>query len=153
MRRLIAAGGLAVLSMVGLTACPASQPPPGGIDAAGLQQWKSTLEHPTPPPSPPPLVRNVLNVAIRAGIPVVCPALASQAAPEWQPFVTATCDSIVASDDPFTTTTQTLPALCAGDPPIGASVFPTLATPLTATCPLILQLPPLLDLTQYVPLF
>ena len=41
----------------------------------------------------------------------------------------------------------------AGNPPIGATVFPTLATPLTATCPLILQLPPLLKLTQYVPLF
>jgi hypothetical protein len=153
MRRLIAAGGLAVLSMVGLTACPGSTSPPGGIDPVGLQKWKTTLEHPKVVSNPPPLVRNVLNVAIRAGVPVVCPSLANQAAPEWRSFVTATCASIVASDDPFTTTTTTLPALCAGTPPIGASVFPTLATPLTATCPLILQLPPLLKLTQYVPLF
>ena len=153
MRRLIAAGGLAVLSMLGLTACPGSTPPPGGIDPVGLKSWQSTLEHPAPVSTPPPLIRNVLNAAIRAGVPVVCPALAGQAAPEWQPFVTATCDSIVASDDPFTTTTQTLPALCAGNPPIGASVVPTLATPLTATCPLLVQLVPLLNLTQYVPLF
>jgi hypothetical protein len=153
MRRLIAAGGLAVLFMVGLTACPGSTSPPGGIDPVGLQKWKTTLEHPQVVSNPPPLIRNVLNVAIRAGIPVVCPAHAGQAAPEWRSFVTATCDSIVASDDQFTTTTTTLPALCAGNPPIGASVFPTLATPLTATCPLILQLPPLLKLTQYVPLF
>jgi hypothetical protein len=152
MRRLIAAGGLAVLSMVGLTACPGSSPP-GGIDPVGLQKWKTTLEHPKVVSNPPPLVRNVLNVAIRAGVPVVCPSLANRAAPEWRSFVTGTCDSIVKSDDPFTTTTTTLPALCAGNPPIGATVFPTLATPLTATCPLILQLPPLLKLTQYVPLF
>lgn len=152
MRRLVPAAGLAVLSMVALTAC-AAQPPPGGLDPGGMQAWKTKLEQVNPPPSPPPLIRNVLNAAIRAGVPVVCPALAGQAAPEWRPFVTATCDSIVASDDPFTTTTQVLPALCAGNPPIGASVFPTLATPITATCPLILQLPALLNLTQYVPLF
>jgi hypothetical protein len=153
MRRLIAAGGLAVLSMVGLTACPGSTSPPGGLDPAAVQAWKSKLENVTPASKPPPLVRNVLNVAIRAGVPVVCPSLANQAAPEWRSFVTLTCDSIVASDDPFTTTTTTLPALCAGNPPIGASVFPQLATPLTATCPLLVQLVPLLNLTQYVPLF
>ena len=152
MRRLLSAGLLAVVSTAGLTACPAPQPP-GGIDPDGLTAWKAKLENVQPASSPPPLIRNVLNAAIRAGVPVVCPALAGQAAPEWRSFVTATCDSIVASDDPFTTTTQTLPALCAGDPPIGASVFPTLAAPLTATCPLILQLPPLLNLTQYVLLF
>jgi hypothetical protein len=153
MRRLIAACGLAVLSMVGLTACPGSTSPPGGLDPAGVQAWKSHLENVTPVSTPPPLIRNVLNVAIRAGVPVVCPALSSQAAPEYQAFVTATCDSIVASDDPFTTTTHVLPALCAGNPPIGASVFPSIAPAITATCPLILQLPPLLNLTQYVPLF
>jgi hypothetical protein len=153
MRRLIAALGLAVLSMVGLTACPGSTSPPGGVDPIGLQQWQTTLEHPKVVSNPPPLVRSVLNVAIRAGIPVVCPSLANQAAPAYRAFVTATCDSIVKSDDPFTTATTTLPALCTGNPPIGAAVFPTLATPLTATCPLILQLPALLKLTQYVPLF
>jgi hypothetical protein len=152
MRRLFAAAGVAVLSMVGLTACPAPQPP-GGLDPAGMTAWKRTLTDVQPASSPPPLIRNVLNAAIRAGVPVACPALANQAAPEYRAFVTATCDSIVASDDPFTTTTQVLPALCAGNPPIGASVFPTLATPITATCPLILQLPAILKLTQYVPLF
>jgi hypothetical protein len=95
----------------------------------------------------------VLNVAIRAGVPVVCPPLAAQAAPEYRTFVTATCASIVASNDPFTTTTQIIPALCAGSPPIGTLVFPNLAPAITATCPLIVQLPTLLKLTQYVPLF
>lgn len=57
------------------------------------------------------------------------------------------------SDDPFTTVTTTLPALCAGDPPLGASVFPTLAPVLPATCPLLVTLPELLGLTQYVPGF
>src|SRR5262249_5637819 len=147
------AGGLAVLSMVGLTACPGSQPPPGGLDAAGVAAWKHTLVDVKPVSNPPPLIRNVLNAAIRAGVPVACPALAGQAAPEYQAFVTATCDSIVASDDPFTTTTQVLPALCAGSPPIGASVFPSIAPVITATCPLIVQLPTILKLTQYVPLF
>ncbi len=59
----------------------------------------------------------------------------------------------MASNDPFTTVTQVLPALCAGDPPLGATVFPTLATPISATCPLLVQLPGILGLTQYVPLF
>jgi hypothetical protein len=147
MRRMLTVGLVAV-SMVLLTACPAPTSPPDPMAA-----WKNKLENVTPPKSPPPLIRNVLNVAIRAGVPVACPALAAQAAPEFKSFVTGTCASIVASDDPFTTTTQVLPALCAGDPPIGASVFPNLAPAITATCPLIVQLPTILKLTQYVPLF
>jgi len=67
----------------------------------------------------PPWSREVLNAGIRTGVPVSCPALVAQAAPEYRPFVTATCDAIIESDDPFTTVTTTFPALCAGDPPIG----------------------------------
>ena len=114
------------------------------------------LEQPTawPPAShPPPLVRELLNVGIRTGVPIVCPGLVALAAPEYQSFVTATCDAIVESDDPFTTVTTTLPALCAGNPPLGASVFPTLAPVLPVTCPLLVTLPDLLGLTEYVPLF
>jgi len=146
MRRVLAV----VVMSVGLaSACV----PPTPVPPSTLTQWKDTLVHVTPPASPPPLVREVLNVGIRAGIPIVCPALVAQAAPEYQAFVTATCDAIVESDDPFTTVTTTLPALCAGDPPLGASVFPTLAPVLPATCPLLVTLPDLLALTQYVPLF
>jgi len=145
MRRVLSVVGT-LASVVVLTACPGPQPVPN----QDLTAWKHKLENVTPPPSPPPLIRNVLNTAIRQGVPVACPALASQAAPEYRTFVTATCDSIVASDDPFTTMTEVLPALCAGNPPIGASVFPNLAPAITATCPLIVQLAPLLGLTQYV---
>jgi hypothetical protein len=127
--------------------------PGGPIPDSDMKAWTDRLEHVTPPPSPPPLARELLNTAIRTGVPVVCPALTSQADPQWQPFVTATCAAIVASDDPFTTTTQTLPALCAGDPPLGATIFPNLAVPITATCPVLVKLIPLLGLTQYVPLF
>lgn len=137
------------MSVVVLTACPAPGPAPN----EDLTEWKTELERVDPPSNPPALVRSLLNVAIRQGVPVACPALASQAAPEYRTFVTATCDSIVASDDPYTTVTQVLPALCAGDPPIGASVFPNLAPAIIATCPLIVQLPAILGLTQYVPLF
>ena len=148
MRRVLSVAGV-LASVVVLTACPSPQPGPN----QDLTAWKSKLENVTPPPSPPPLIRNLLNAAIRQGVPVACPALTAQAAPEYRTFVTATCASIVASDDPFTTTTQVLPALCAGNPPIGASVFPNLAPAITATCPLIVQLPAILKLTQYVPLF
>lgn len=147
MRRMLTVGLMAV-SLVVLTGCPGPNPAPDPLAA-----WKYKLEHVTPPPSPPPLVRSVLNVGIRQGVPIACPALASQAAPAYRAFVTATCASIVASNDPFTTVTQVIPALCAGSPPIGASVFPNLAPAIIATCPLIVQLPTILKLTQYVPLF
>jgi hypothetical protein len=140
--------GLAALSLVVLTGCPAPGPA-----ADPLAAWKHKLENVTPPPSPPGPVRQVLNLAIRQAVPVVCPALTAQAAPEFKPFMTATCASIVASADPYTTTTQLLPALCAGNPPVGAKVFPQYASAITATCPLIVQLPPLLNLTSFVPLF
>ena len=148
MRRLLSVAGT-LMAVVVLTACPGPGPGPN----QDLTAWKNKLENVTPPNKPPPLIRNLLNVAIRQGVPIACPALASQAAPEFRTFVTATCDSIVASDDPYTTMTQVLPALCAGNPPIGASVFPNLAPAITATCPLIVQLVPILGLTQYVPLF
>ncbi len=121
--------------------------------AKDVQAWTDHLEHVTPPASPPPVVRILLNTGIRTSVPIVCPALVSQAAPEYRAFVSATCDAIVHSVDPFTTVTQVLPALCAGSPPIGTLVFPKLAPVITATCPLVVTLPDLLLLTQYVPLF
>jgi hypothetical protein len=147
MRRML----LIPVVLVALVVLAACHPQP--VPASDIAPWQQKLEHPTIATSPPPVVRTLLNIAIRQGVPVVCPALTAQADPAYQPFVTATCASIVASDDPFTTTTQVLPALCAGSPPIGATVFPKLAPVLTATCPLIVQLVPLLGLTQYVPLF
>jgi hypothetical protein len=48
--------------------------------------------------------------------------------------------------------TTVLPALCAGDPPVGASVFPNLALAIEATCPLLVTLPDLLGVAEYVPL-
>lgn len=141
---------VAVLAFVVVAAACHPQPVP----TSDIAPWQQRLEHPGPPKSPPPpVVRTLLNIAIRQGVPVACPTLTAQADPVYQPFITATCASIVASDDPFTTTTVVLPALCAGSPPIGAAVFPKLAPVLTATCPLIVQLVPLLGLTQYVPLF
>ncbi len=147
MRRML----LIPVALVALVVLAACNPQP--VPAADIVPWQQKLENVTPPKSPPPLARDLLNIAIRQGVPVVCPALTAQADPAYQPFVTATCASIVASNDPFTTTTQVLPALCAGSPPIGATVFPKLAPVITATCPLLVQLVPLLGLTQYVPLF
>ncbi len=151
-RGFVAAAGLSIVLLTGFTGCDPS-PTPTPVAPADLQVWQATLEHVTPASSPPPLVRELLNSSIRAGIPIVCPALVSQAAPTYQPFVSGTCDAIVASNDPFTTTTSLLPAMCAGNPPLGATVFPNLKLALIATCPLIVQLPALLNLTQYVPLF
>jgi hypothetical protein len=139
------------IASLGLLAGCIPTPGPGPV-AVDVQAWQTKLELVTPAASPPPVVRDVLNVAIRAGVPVVCPALAAQAAPAYQAFVTATCAAIVASPDPFTTVTTVLPAMCAGNPPVGASVFPNLKLALVATCPLILQLPTLLKVAQYVPL-
>jgi hypothetical protein len=124
---------------------------PSGVSPEDLEAWSDHLEDVTPSTRQPPLARQLLNVVIRAGVPFVCPALVGQAAPEWRSFVDATCDAIVASDDPFTTTVELLPALCARDPPLGGTVFPNLAPALTATCPLLLQLPGLLGLARYVP--
>ncbi len=137
---------MAVVSVSVLAACVPHAPPSSDVDA-----WQGRLEHVTPASQPPALVRSVLNTAIRAGVPVVCPALSAQAATAYRLFVTATCAAIVASTDPFTSLTTTLPALCAGDPPVGASVFPNLKPVLIATCPLLVQLPALLNVAQYVP--
>ncbi len=143
MRRLALAVLVAAILVVGCR--------PSGVSPADLEAWSDHLEDVTPSARQPPLTRQLLNVAIRTGVPVVCPALVGQAAPEWRSFVDATCDAIVASDDPFTTTVELLPALCAGDPPLGATVFPNLAPALTATCPLLVRLPGLLGLTRYAP--
>jgi hypothetical protein len=149
-RGLVATAVLSIAVVTGFTGC---EPTPTPVASADLQAWQTKLEVVVPASSPPPLVRELLNVAIRAGVPVVCPAITSQAADAYKPFVTGTCDAIVASDDPFTTTTSLLPALCAGSPPLGATIFPNLKPALIATCPLLVQLIPLLNLTQYVPGF
>ncbi len=83
MRRMFSVG-VALVSLVVMTGCPGPQP--GGDPYA---PWKADLEHVTPASSPPPLIRTVLNTAIRTGVPVACPALAAQAAPEYRTFVTA----------------------------------------------------------------
>lgn len=152
-RGLVAAVVLAAALLTGFTGCNPAPSDPQPVSEADLAVWTHVMVDVTPPASPPPLLRQVLNTGIRTTVPVVCPALAAQAAETYRPFVTATCAGIVASDDPFTTATQVLPALCAGDPPLGATVYPQHAPALVATCPLIRQLPPLLGLTQYVPLF
>jgi hypothetical protein len=149
-RTLVAAAVLSVALVTGFTGC---NPPPTPVAAADLQVWQTKLEVVVPASSPPPIVRQLVNVAIRTGVPVACPVITSQAADAYKPFVTGTCAAIVASNDPFTTTTAVLPALCAGNPPLGATVFPNLKPVLIATCPLLLQLIPLLNLTQYVPGF
>ena len=149
-RGLVATAALSIALAAGFTGC---QPTPTPVAAADLQAWQTKLEVVVPASSPPPIVRDLVNVAIRAGVPVACPVVTSQAADAYKPFVAGTCDAIVASDDPFTTTTSLLPALCAGNPPLGATIFPNLKPALIATCPLLLQLVPLLGLTQYVPGF
>lgn len=152
-RGLVAAAVLSIALLTGFTGCGPGSPPPTPVAKADLQAWQAKLEVVVAAPTPPPIVRQLLNTAIRAGIPVACPVITSQAADAYKPFVTGTCDAIVASNDPFTTTTSLLPALCAGNPPLGASIFPNLKPVLIATCPLLVQLVPLLNLTQYVPGF
>jgi hypothetical protein len=149
-RTLFAAAVLSIALVTGFTSCGPTQTP---VATADLQAWQTKLEVVVPASSPPPIVRQLVNVGIRAGVPVACPVITSQAADAYKPFVTGTCDAIVASNDPFTATTGVLPALCAGNPPLGATVFPNLKPALIATCPLLLQLIPLLNLTQYVPGF
>lgn len=138
MRRiLLLVSTLAVFA--GLTAClPSPQP--------DLTEWKDRIENVEPSDAVGPIVKGIINEAIRAGIPVVCPIVVSQAAPEFRAFITATCDSIAASNDPYTSLIEVLPVLCAGDPPLGATVFPNLAPLIIGGCPFLLQLLPLLDL-------
>jgi hypothetical protein len=97
------------------------------------------------------LVHALLNTAIRTGIPVACPVLSSQAAPDFQSFITGTCTAIQKSNDPYTALVKVLPALCAGDPPVGAKAFPKLAPAIEAGCPLLVQLAPLLNIFESPP--
>jgi hypothetical protein len=116
------------------------------VPPAELAKWEYRLSHVTPSLTPPPLVKAILNEAIRTGIPIVCPIIVSQAEPEYQAFITGSCNAIANSNDPYTTLVKVLPALCAGDPPVGALAFPKLATAIELGCPLLLQLAPLLDM-------
>jgi hypothetical protein len=75
---------------------------------------------------------------------VACPVLASQAAPAFQPLVESQCEAIFfASPDPVAAAEQFLPLLCAGNPPLGATVFPQYAPLFDAACPIVSALPPL----------
>jgi hypothetical protein len=144
MRRLLFIG----VVIVGLAAA-ACEPNPVPPDA--LAKWEAEFTNVTPLPTPPPIVHSLLNTAIRRGIPVVCPVLASQAEPDFQAFITGTCNAIQKSNDPYTALVKVLPALCAGDPPVGSLAYPKLAPAIEAGCPLLLQLAPLLDIFSAPP--
>ena len=139
MRRLLL---LAVL-VFGLLAS-ACQPNP--VPPAALARWEVRISVVVPQPDAPAVVHALLNEAIRQGIPVVCPVIVSQAEPDFQPFITGTCNAIVRSNDPYTSLIKVLPALCKGDPPVGAQAFPRLAKAIEVGCPLLLQLAPLLNI-------
>src|SRR4051794_13818473 len=96
-RTLFAAAVLSIALVTGFTGCG-----PTPVATADLQAWQTKLEVVVPASSPPPIVRQLANVGIRAGVPVACPLITSQAADAYKPFVTGTCDAIVASNDPFT---------------------------------------------------
>jgi hypothetical protein len=124
-----------------LAAC---QPNPVPPDA--LARWEARVSHVTPQPDAPALVHALLNEAIRRGVPIACPVIVSQAEPEFRAFISGTCDAIVASNDPYTSLIKLLPALCAGNPPVGAAAFPKLALAIETGCPLLLRLAPMLDI-------
>jgi hypothetical protein len=144
MRRLLFVSAV----IVGLVAA-ACQPNP--VPPAELAKWQARFENVTPASGPPPVVHGLLNEAIRKGIPVVCPVIVKQAEPDFQAFITATCSSIAKSNDPYTALVKVLPALCKGDPPLGAQVFPKLALAIEASCPLLVQLAPLLNIFEAPP--
>jgi hypothetical protein len=125
------------------TAC---QPNPVPPDA--LARWEARLSHVTPRPDAPALVHAVLNEAIRTGIPIVCPVIVSQAHPDFQPFITGSCNAIATSNDPYTSLIKVLPVLCKGDPPVGALAFPRLATAIEVGCPLLLKIAPMLNIFE-----
>jgi hypothetical protein len=140
MRRLLFLAAV-VLGLVA-TACQPTVPP------AALARWEQKLSNVTPQPDAPAIVHALLNEAIRTGIPVVCPVIAGQADPSFQSFITGSCSAIANSNDPYTSLVKLLPALCAGDPPVGALAFPKLATAIELGCPLLLQLAPLLNIFE-----
>jgi hypothetical protein len=139
MRRVLFASALAAGLL--LASC---QPNPVPPDA--LARWQARISNVTPQPDAPALVHALLNEAIRQGVPIACPVIAGQAEPEFRAFITGTCDAIVRSNDPYTSLVKLLPALCAGDPPVGAQAYPKLALAIETGCPLLLRLAPMLDL-------
>ena len=74
---------------------------------------------------------------------VAAPALADNLTPAFQPLVESQCEAIFASPDPVAAAEQFLPLLCAGNPPLGATVFPQYAPLFDAACPIVSALPPL----------
>src|SRR5262245_57855141 len=53
--------------------------------------------------------RRIINKIIVKIIPPICPLLAGQADPAFEPFILATCDQIVASPDPLAVIGDFLP--------------------------------------------
>jgi len=141
MRRLLFLAAV-VIGLVA-SACQPNLVPP-----AELARWENRLSHVTPQPDAPAIVHALLNEAIRTGIPIVCPIVASQADPSFKAFITGSCTAIANSNDPYTSLVKLLPALCAGDPPVGALAFPKLATAIELGCPLLLQIAPLLNIFE-----
>jgi hypothetical protein len=141
MRRLLFV--LAALAGLLVVACE-----PNPVPADALARWEARLAQDTPSADPPPLVHELLNEAIRTGIPVVCPVLVQQADPKFQTFISGSCKAIATSDDPYTSLVTVLPALCAGDPPVGALAFPRLATAIEAGCPLLVKIAPMLNIFE-----
>jgi hypothetical protein len=139
MRRLV----FLVAVVIGLVAV-ACQPNPVPPDA--LARWEHRLSDVTP--SGPPLLHALLNEAIRTGMPIACPIIVGQAEPGYRAFIQGSCNAIAKSNDPYTSLVTVLPALCAGDPPVGALAFPKLAVAIEAGCPLLVQLGPLLNIFQ-----
>jgi hypothetical protein len=81
--------------------------------------------------------RRIINRIIVKVIPPICPLLAGQADPAFEPFILATCDQIVASPDPLGAILAFAPLLCTGDPPLGATVFPKYAGLVDLLCVII----------------
>ena len=107
MRRLLL---LAVL-VFGLVAS-ACQPNP--VPPAALARWELRLSVVVPQPDAPAVVHALLNEAIRQGIPIVCPVIVAQAEPDFQPFITGTCNAIARSNDPYTSLDQGAPRAVQG---------------------------------------
>ncbi len=109
---------------------------PAPASPAAMQAEAAALQGPA---------RDAVNNLIRFVVPLVCPAIARFAAPAYQGFVTGGCASIVNSTDPIAVVFVFLPTICAGSPPLGTQVFPSIAPIIVATCPLLMKLVDLLQ--------
>jgi hypothetical protein len=111
------------------------------LAAMCLGVWVPATAHAVTLPDP---VKNPTNEALRVLIPVTCPVLAQQAAPEYRAFITGQCNRIARSADPYTQLTKQIPLLCTGDPPLATYIFPQTAPAWIVGCPVLLELSELL---------